>query len=62
MKFKEKIETVATSDLYDDLFNGGYIKPENMLWPKDAEKVNQAISLIDEFITEAEENGAIELL
>lgn len=62
MKFKDINEPIYTSDLYYDLFDGGYICPEDLLENvKEAEKVRQAILLIQEFLEEAEDNGAIEL-
>lgn len=62
MKFKKLDEPVVSSDLYYDLFDGGYIKPEEMLKDKeDVKKVNDAIEVIRNFLTEAEGKGAIEV-
>ena len=48
--------TIWTSDLYYDLFEGGYINPEDLLENKEEiDKVKQAILTINEFL-----NGAID--
>lgn len=48
--------TIWTSDLYYDLFEGGYIKPEDLLEnEEDIDKVKQAILTINEFL-----DGAID--
>lgn len=47
---------IWTSDLYYDLFEGGYIKPEDLLEnEEDIDKVKQAILTINEFL-----DGAID--
>nr|DAS83606.1 MAG TPA: hypothetical protein [Caudoviricetes sp.] len=47
---------IWTSDLYYDLFEGGYIKPEDLLENKEEiDKVKQAILTINEFL-----DGAID--
>lgn len=58
MIFKNLNEENAiwTSDLYYDLFEGGYIKPEDLLEnEEDIDKVKQAILTINEFL-----DGAID--
>ena len=58
MIFKNLNEENAiwTSDLYYDLFEGGYIKPEDLLESEeDIDKVKQAILTINEFL-----DGAID--
>lgn len=58
MIFKNLDEENAiwTSDLYYDLFEGGYIKPEDLLEnEEDIDKVKQAILTINEFL-----DGAID--
>lgn len=58
MIFKNLNEKNAiwTSDLYYDLFEGGYIKPEDLLENKEEiDKVKQAILTINEFL-----DGAID--
>lgn len=47
---------IWTNDLYYDLFEGGYINPEDLLENKEeADKVKQAILTINEFL-----DGAID--
>lgn len=47
---------IWTSDLYYDLFEGGYIKPEDLLEnEEDIDKVKQAILTINKFL-----DGAID--
>ncbi|MGP1493783.1 MAG: hypothetical protein ACTTIS_00335 [Streptobacillus sp.] len=58
MIFKNLNEENAiwTSDLYYDLFEGGYIKPEDLLEnEEDIDKVKQAILTINKFL-----DGAID--
>nr|DAY41582.1 MAG TPA: hypothetical protein [Caudoviricetes sp.] len=58
MIFKDLNEENAiwTSDLYYDLFEGGYIKPEDLLEnEEEIDKVKQAIKTINEFL-----DGAID--
>ena len=48
--------TIWTSDLYYDLFEGGYINPEDLLEnEEDIDKVKQAILTINKFL-----DGAID--
>ena len=60
MNFKEKAKTVASSETYYDLFDGGYIKPDLLLEAEDAIKVKEAIKIIETFLDEARENGLLE--
>ncbi|MEE3609390.1 hypothetical protein [Avibacterium paragallinarum] len=54
MKFKKNAKPIYTNDLWYDLFDGGYIKPSELLADKDdIEKVEQAIKLIKKFTDEA---------
>lgn len=55
MKFKNNVEPLGTSDFYYDLTDGGYIKPETFLEDEDAKKVLEAIEVIRQFKSEAEE-------
>ena len=56
MKFKNLDEenVIWTNDLYYDLFEGGYINPEDLLESKEEiDKVKQAIVTINEFLDDA---------
>ena len=47
---KETKANAFTTDFYYDLFLGGYIEPENYLENEsDAQRVNDAIAVIEEF-------------
>jgi len=60
MKFKENSDIVETANVYYDLFQGGYIKPENILEdPADVKRVQEAINILEEFLSQAEEEGII---
>jgi hypothetical protein len=62
MKFKELEEPVYTSDTFYDLFEGGYIKPEELLEdPKDAEKIRATMKVIELFLDEAQDAGCLEI-
>ena len=62
MKFKKLDEPVFTDDPYYDLTDGGYINPEELLENKeDADKVNEAIRLVEQFLQEAQDQGALEM-
>lgn len=61
MKFKEDAKSVSSADVYYDLFEGGYIKPEDWLEDSlDLQIVRFAIQTIDEFLIKAEDKGLIE--
>jgi len=62
MKFVDD-SGITTDDFWYDLFDGGYIKPEELLVDKnDIEKVKSAISVLEDFKEQLEENGIIELI
>lgn len=61
MKLKEgKLESVSTSDFYYDLFLGGYFDPENFLDENSAEKVKEAMEIINQYESLLEDNDLIE--
>lgn len=52
---------ITTDDFWYDLFDGGYIRPEELLQDrKDVNEVKNAIDLLLEFRREAESNGIID--
>lgn len=59
LKFKTDAEDMSTTEPYYDLFDGGYIKPEDLLEEEDAKRVNEAVALIQQFFDEAEEKELI---
>lgn len=60
MDFKRDAKSITSSDIYYDLFEGGYIKPEEMLEDcLDLQNVRFAIQIIDEFLTKAKDKGLI---
>jgi hypothetical protein len=61
MKFKEGAEPIYTSEPWYDMMVGGYIKPEDLLEGEDAEKVGEAIKLVQQFMDDAESEGLIEI-
>ena len=64
MKFIEVDEpAVCSDDLFYDLFDGGYIKPEELLVDKDdIQKVQSAINLVREFLDGAIEADVVEVI
>jgi hypothetical protein len=55
MEFNKKVVN-KSSDPYYDLFDGGYIKPEEMLVnPNEIAMVKNAIKIVKQFLDEAEE-------
>jgi hypothetical protein len=61
-KFKEHAEVVNSSELYYDLFEGGYIDPDKLLVDQtQIDLVNEAISIVEDFLSGAEEAGLIEV-
>jgi hypothetical protein len=58
---KSEIESpVYSTDLYYDLFEGGYIKPEDMLEdPQQIADIYDAMNLIQMFLQGAQEHGHI---
>lgn len=62
MQFKTLDEPVFSDDPHYDLFDGGYIKPEEMLENQaDIDKVNEAVETIKQFFAEAQKADALEL-
>ena len=62
MKFKKDAE-ITTSDFWYDLFDGGYIKPENLLEsPEQAKEVNDAMKVLNKFYRAAEDQEIINYL
>jgi hypothetical protein len=65
-KFKEKVEgddVTYTEDPHYDLFDGGYIKPEDWLVdPEEIADVYDAIALINSFLRQAEEKGHLQVV
>lgn len=62
MKFKTDIEPVYTEDPMYDLFDGGYIKPEELLESQlEARKVRDAMNIVEQFLDEGKEAGKIEV-
>ena len=59
-KNRDEIDTVYTSEPYYDLFEGGYIKPEDFLEPESALQVTEAVALVRQFMSEASKQGLIE--
>lgn len=50
MEIVEEGIDVSTDDFYYDLFEGGYLKPEELLmWQGDIDKVKDAIEIIKKF-------------
>lgn len=62
LSFKESSnEVISTSDFWYDLFEGGYINPDNLLDDKeDIYKINKAIETLRSFKTVVLENGVVE--
>lgn len=65
MKFKklnEDEEVGYSDDVYYDLFDGGYLSPHRFLdSQEDIEKVENAISIIRQYLDGMVDNGLIEL-
>lgn len=60
MNLKLNIEPVSTDDFYYDLFEG-YIKPDDILEDKDANKVLLAIDIINDFQLTLDENELLNI-
>lgn len=59
--FKKDIETTWSSGPYYDLFDGGYIRPEEML--EDVAQIDavfEAMQTIQEFLKQAEDAGVLD--
>lgn len=61
LKFKKQ-ETIYSSEPYYDLFDGGYINPFHMLKDVDeAQRVQDAITVVLNFLADAEQADALEI-
>lgn len=61
MKFKKGVEPVTTSEVYYDLFDGGYLDPDKFLEDeKELEEVNKALETVMTYISELEDIGLLE--
>ena len=61
MNFKENI-AIATDGFWYDVFEGGYISPENLLVdPEEISRINNAIEILKEFRKACEEYFGDEL-
>lgn len=54
------LESVSTDDFYYDLFWGGYFKPEKFLDEISAEKVKEAIDIINQYESLLEDSELLE--
>ena len=54
------LESVSTDDFYYDLFQGGYFKPEKFLDEISAEKVKEAIDIINQYESLLEDSELLE--
>lgn len=62
MKFKKIEKPIYTSDPYYDIFDGGYIDPNELL--DDQEQINEvqrAIKVIKSFLNTAESKGILQV-
>jgi len=59
-KIRPNAEPVFTSEPLYDLTEGGYIDPYEVLVDKDADKVAEAVQVIQDFFETLEEHGLIE--
>lgn len=58
---KYKVDKIFSDDIYYDLFQGGYIRPENILdSPEEAQKVNDAIKVIEDFFNDLMADGILD--
>ena len=66
MNFKESIsedDIACVDDVYYDLFDGGYIKPEKFLADKESiAEVQWAIATIEDFLNGCQRRGYVEIL
>ena len=61
LKFKENAEPIYTTEPWYDIFEGGWVRPSELLEEADAEKVNEAIKLVEQFLDEGIDNDLIEI-
>lgn len=62
MEFKDLEEPLYTSDPWYDLFDGGYLDPEEILKNEsDVRAIRNAMWVIQAYLDEAQEAGAIEI-
>ena len=60
---REDASPVPSSDVYYDLFDGGYLNPENFLKNDTAiMEVRAAMSVINTYLAELEDAGILEAL
>ncbi len=57
---KKDAEPISTDDFWYDLFDRGYIKPEDILEPEDAERVSEAVHTLESFKDDLDAAGLIE--
>ena len=56
MEIKKDAEPIASSDIYYDLFDGGYLNPEKFLEnEQDVFDVRSAIGVIESYISELQD-------
>jgi len=61
MEVINNAEAVSTDDLYYDLFQG-YLNPTKFLIAKDAKKVEDAISIIEDYLQLLKDEELLEML
>ena len=60
-KFSQDDDITTSDDYYYDLFDGGYIKPMEMLETQEQiDIVDNAVAIIESFLAAAEEAGKLE--
>lgn len=60
MRFKDR-NSVASSEWYYDLFEGGYLEPEDFLEDEeDIKKVQDAMEIINNYLSNLEDEGLLE--
>ena len=60
MRIRDDATQGSTQDFFYDLFDGGYIDPEDYLVAPDAKRVRDAMTLILEFREVLEDNDMME--
>ena len=56
MEVLKNAKPCGSGEFWYDLTDGGYIKPEKLVSPEDAKKVEEAVAIIQEFRQTLEEN------